>query len=136
MTGQSSLQSSPWGACGFLAIGVFLSVLDLFIVSIASPAIRTSFPSASLSSLSWILSAYAIVYAAVLVPAGKLADIVGRKRVFLAGLVAFLVGSALCAVAPSVGFLIGARVLQAVGGAALIPTSLGLMLPLFPSPKR
>jgi len=119
-----------------LAIGVFLSVLDLFIVTIAFPAIQSSFPSASLSSLSWILSAYAIVYAAVLVPAGKLADIVGRKRVFLAGLIVFLVGSALCAAAPSVGFLIGARILQAVGGAALIPTSLGLILPLFPAQKR
>ncbi len=128
--------TSPWSAFGVLAIGVFLSVLDLFIVSIAFPAIQHSFPSASLSSLSWILSGYAIVYAAVLVPAGKLADIVGRKRVFLAGLLVFLAGSALCAAAPSVGFLIGARVLQAVGGAALIPTSLGLILPLFPAQKR
>jgi EmrB/QacA subfamily drug resistance transporter len=128
--------TSPWSAFTVLAIGVFLSVLDLFIVTIAFPAIQHSFPSASLSSLSWILSAYAIVYAAVLVPAGKLADIVGRKRVFLAGLLVFLVGSALCAAAPSVGLLIGARVLQAVGGAALIPTSLGLILPLFPAKQR
>src|SRR5262245_616949 len=136
MTTHVSEARSPWGAFGLLAIGVFLSVLDLFIVSIAFPAIQTSFPSASLSSLSWILSAYAIVYAAVLVPAGKLADIVGRRRVFLAGLLVFLAGSTLCAAAPSVGFLIGARILQAVGGAALIPTSLGLILPLFPAPKR
>src|SRR5262245_2172480 len=127
---------SPWPAFSVLAIGVFLSVLDLFIVNIAFPAIRSSFPSASLSSLSWILSAYAIVYAAVLVPAGKIADIVGRKRIFLSGLLVFLLGSALCAAAPSVNFLIGARVLQAVGGAALIPTSLGLILPLFPAQKR
>jgi EmrB/QacA subfamily drug resistance transporter len=124
---------ASWGAFGVLAIAVFLAVLDLFIVNIAFPAIRRSFPSASLSGLSWILSAYAIVFAAVLVPAGKLGDIVGRKRVFLAGVLLFLAGSALCAAAPSVGFLIGARVLQAVGGAALTPTSLGLMLPLFPS---
>src|SRR4029450_9047458 len=123
----------PWGPFGVLAFAVFLAVLDLFIVNIAFPAIRRSFPSASLSDLSWILSAYAIVFAAVLVPAGKLGDIVGRKRVFLAGVLLFLAGSALCAAAPSVGFLIGARVLQAVGGAALTPTSLGLMLPLFPS---
>src|SRR5262245_16961210 len=136
MTTHVSEVRSPWGPFSLLAIGVFLSGLDLFIVSIAFPAIEHSFPSASLSSLSWILSAYAIVYAAVLVPAGKLADIVGRRRVFLAGLLVFLVGSALCAAASSVGFLIGARVLQAVGGAALIPTSLGLILPLFPAQKR
>jgi EmrB/QacA subfamily drug resistance transporter len=127
---------SPWPAFAVLAIGVFLSVLDLFLVNIAFPAIRTSFPSATLSSLSWILSAYAIVYAAVLVPAGKFADIVGRKRIFLSGLLVFLTGSALCAVAPSVNFLIGARVLQAVGGAALIPTSLGLILPMFSTDQR
>jgi EmrB/QacA subfamily drug resistance transporter len=126
---------SPWAAFGVLAIAVFLAILDLFIVNIAFPDIRRSFSSASLASLSWILSGYAIVFAAVLVPAGKLADIVGRKRVFLAGLLIFLGGSALCAAAPSVGFLIGARLLQAVGGAALTPTSLGLILPLFP-PRR
>jgi EmrB/QacA subfamily drug resistance transporter len=133
----SGLESkSPWRAFGVLAIGVFLAVLDLFIVNIAFPDIQRSFSSASLSSLSWILSAYAIVLAAVLVPAGKLADIVGRKRIFVAGLFVFLVGSALAAAAPSVDLLIGARLIQAVGGAALIPTSLGLILPLFPASKR
>jgi EmrB/QacA subfamily drug resistance transporter len=136
LTPATGKARSPWRAFGVLAIGVFLSVLDLFIVNIAFPAIQSSYPSASLSSLSWILSAYAIVFAAVLVPAGKLGDIVGRKRVFLAGLLVFLAGSALAAAAPSVDFLIGARVLQAVGGAALIPTSLGLILPLFPAQKR
>jgi EmrB/QacA subfamily drug resistance transporter len=134
---QPSLESrSPWRAFGVLAIGVFLAVLDVFIVNIAFPDIHRSFPSASLSSLSWILSAYAIVFAAVLVPAGKLADIVGRKRIFLVGLLIFLVGSAFAAAAPSDELLIGARLIQAVGGAALIPTSLGLILPLFPAPKR
>jgi EmrB/QacA subfamily drug resistance transporter len=134
---STELQSrAAWRVFGLLAIGVFLSVLDLFIVNIAFPDIQASFPSASLASLSWILSAYAIVYAAVLVPAGRLADLVGRKRVFLAGLVVFLAGSALCAAAPSVDFLIAARIVQAVGGAALIPTSLGLILPLFPPQKR
>jgi EmrB/QacA subfamily drug resistance transporter len=127
---------SPWRAFGVLAIATFLAVLDLFIVNIAFPDIRRSFPSANLASLSWILSAYAIVFAAVLVPAGKLADIVGRKRVFLAGLLIFLSGSALAAAAPSVDLLIGARVVQAVGGAALIPTSLGLILPMFPPRKH
>ncbi len=127
---------SPWQAFAVLAIAVFLGILDLFIVNSAFPDIRRSFSSASLSSLSWILSAYAIVFAAVLVPAGKLADIVGRKRVFLAGLLIFLTGSALCAAAPSVEFLVGARVLQAVGAAGLTPTSLGLILPLFPADKH
>jgi MFS family permease len=128
-------ERAAWRAFGVLAVAVFLGILDLFIVNIAFPDIGLAFPSASLSSLSWILSGYAIVFAAVLAPAGKLADIVGRRRVFLVGLLLFLVGSALCAAAPSVGFLIGARLVQAVGGAALTPTSLGLLLPMFP-PRR
>jgi EmrB/QacA subfamily drug resistance transporter len=115
--------------------GVFLSSLDLFIVNIAFPSISTTFHSAGLSSLSWILSAYTIVFAALLVPAGRWADRTGRKRAFLLGLGIFTVSSALCAVAPNLGLLIAARVLQASGGALMLPTSLGLLLPAF-GPER
>jgi EmrB/QacA subfamily drug resistance transporter len=115
--------------------GVFLSSLDLFIVNIAFPSISTSFHGESLSSLSWVLSAYTIVFAAVLVPAGRWADRAGRKRAFLLGLGIFTVSSALCALAPSLDFLVGARVLQATGGALMLPTSLGLLLPAF-GPER
>ena len=111
--------------------GVFLSSLDLFIVNIAFPSISATFHGESLSSLSWVLSAYTIVFAAVLVPAGRWADRAGRKRAFLIGLAVFTAASALCAVAPSLEFLIGARVLQAIGGALMLPTSLGLLLPAF-----
>jgi EmrB/QacA subfamily drug resistance transporter len=111
--------------------GVFLSSLDLFIVNIAFPSISASFHGESLSSLSWVLSAYTIVFAATLVPAGRWADRAGRKKAFLIGLAVFTASSALCAVAPSLGFLIGARVLQATGGALMLPTSLGLLLPAF-----
>jgi len=111
--------------------GVFLSSLDLFIVNIAFPSISATFHGESLSSLSWVLSAYTIVFAAALVPAGRWADRAGRKRAFLLGLGIFTASSALCAVAPSLEFLIGARVLQAFGGALMLPTSLGLLLPAF-----
>jgi EmrB/QacA subfamily drug resistance transporter len=111
--------------------GVFLSSLDLFIVNIAFPSISTTYHGESLSSLSWVLSAYTIVFAAVLVPAGRWSDRAGRKRAFLLGLAVFAAASALCAVAPSLEFLIGARVLQATGGALMLPTSLGLLLPAF-----
>ncbi len=111
--------------------GVFLSSLDLFIVNIAFPSISATYHGESLSSLSWVLSAYTIVFAAVLVPAGRWADRAGRKRAFLIGLAVFAAASALCAVAPSLEFLIGARVLQATGGALMLPTSLGLLLPAF-----
>jgi MFS family permease len=111
--------------------GVFLSSLDLFIVNIAFPSISSSYHHESLSSLSWVLSAYTIVFAAVLVPAGRWADRAGRKRAFLLGLAVFTTASALCALSPSLEFLIGARVLQAVGGALMLPTSLGLLLVAF-----
>jgi EmrB/QacA subfamily drug resistance transporter len=119
-----------------VSAGVFMASLDLFIVNIAFPDIQADFSGTSLATLSWVLNGYAIVFAALLVPMGRLADLVGRKRIFLAGLGVFTAASALCAVAPSVGFLIGARVLQAVGGAMLMPTSLGLLLPEFPPEKR
>jgi EmrB/QacA subfamily drug resistance transporter len=111
--------------------GVFLSSLDLFIVNIAFPSISTSFHGESLRSMSWILSAYTIVFASLLVPAGRWADRAGRKRAFLIGLGIFTASSALCAVAPSLGFLVAARILQASGGALMLPTSLGLLLPAF-----
>jgi EmrB/QacA subfamily drug resistance transporter len=111
--------------------GVFLSSLDLFIVNIAFPSISASFHGESLSSLSWVLSAYTIVFAAALVPAGRWADRAGRKKAFLIGLAVFTASSAVCAVAPSLGVLVGARVVQATGGALMLPTSLGLLLPAF-----
>src|SRR5580693_5507403 len=86
--------------------GVFLSSLDLFIVNIAFPSISGSFHGESLSSLSWVLSAYTIVFAAALVPAGRWADRTGRKRAFLVGMGIFTASSALCAVAPSLGVLV------------------------------
>ena len=115
--------------------GVFLSSLDLFIVNIAFPSISATFHGESLSSLSWVLSAYTIVFAAALVPAGRWADRAGRKKAYLIGLAIFTASSALCAVAPSLDFLVGARVLQATGGALMLPTSLGLLLPAF-GPER
>jgi EmrB/QacA subfamily drug resistance transporter len=125
-----------WQVTLIVCAGVFMSSLDLFIVNIAFPDIERDFHGVSLSSLSWVLSAYAIVFAALLVPAGRWADAFGRKRVFLAGLAVFNLGSAACAAAPSVGVLVAARVVQAAGGALMLPTSLGLMLPEFAPAER
>ncbi len=125
-----------WIVVSIVCVGVFMSSLDLFIVNIAFPAIARHFGGASLGSLSWILSAYAIVFAALLVPAGRWADAFGRKRAFLLGLAIFVSASAGCALAPSVGMLVAARVLQAGGGALMLPTSLGLILPEFAAHER
>jgi len=125
-----------WAVTAIVCVGVFMASLDLFIVNIAFPAIAEHFGGSSLSSLSWILSAYAIVFAALLVPAGRWADSFGRKRVFLLGLGIFVLASVACALAPSVGVLIAARIVQAAGGALMLPTSLGLMLPEFAPHER
>ena len=119
-----------------LLVGVFVSALDLFIVNIAFSDLKQSFPESSLTGLSWVLSAYAIAFAALLMPAGRWADRSGRKRAFLLGLSLFTVASAFCAAAPSLEVLVAARVLQAAGGALMLPSSLGLLLPLFPPDKR
>ncbi len=125
-----------WRVSLIVCVGVFMSSLDLFIVNIAFPAIAKHFGEVSLGSLSWILSGYAIVFAALLVPAGRWADAFGRKRAFLLGLAIFVLASIGCALAPSVDVLIAARVAQAGGGALMLPTSLGLMLPEFGAHER
>jgi EmrB/QacA subfamily drug resistance transporter len=125
-----------WLITIIVCAGVFMSSLDLFIVNIAFPSIAHDFGDASLSSLSWVVSGYSIVFAALLVPAGRWADAFGRKRAFLLGLAVFVTASAACAAAPSIDLLIAARVIQAVGGAMMLPTSLGLILPEFEPSER
>ncbi len=125
-----------WKVLVVVAIAVFMASLDLFIVNIAFADIGRDFAGTSLASLSWILTGYAIVFAALLVPAGRWSDDVGRKRAFLTGLAVFTVASAACAAAPSVGVLIGARVIQAAGATLVMPASLGLLLPEFPPAER
>jgi EmrB/QacA subfamily drug resistance transporter len=111
-----------------LCAAAFVAALDLFVVNVAFDAIGDDLGGSDLGELSWVLNAYAVVYAALLVPAGRLADRVGRKPAFLAGLALFTAASAACALAPSLWPLVGARVLQAAGAAVLTPASLGLVL--------
>src|SRR5215211_3839472 len=112
MQPKEATMQGPWRSFSVISVAVFISILDLFIVNIAFPDIRADFPGSSLSELSWILNAYGIALAALLVPFGKLGDVTGRKRVFEAGVLIFVAGSGLCALAPSPGFLIAARALQ------------------------
>jgi EmrB/QacA subfamily drug resistance transporter len=133
---EGASSTRRWRVWAIVSVGVFMASLDLFIVNIAFPDIERDFAGASLSDLSWVLNAYAIVFAALLVPAGRISDRAGRKRGFLLGLMLFTAASALCAAAPSTAVLVGARVLQAAGAAFLVPTSLGLLLPEFPPEQR
>jgi NTE family protein len=118
------------------AFGAFLAFLDATIVNVAFPSIRESFPGTSIGGLSWVLNAYNIVFAAFLIVCGRLTDLLGRRRAFVAGVVVFTVASALCAAAPSVELLVGARILQALGAALLVPASLALVVEAFPEERR
>ena len=125
-----------WAVLAVVSAAQFLIILDLWVVNIALPALQHDFAPATLSDVSWILDIYAIVLAALLLPAGRAADSIGRRACFLAGLVVFGIASLGCAVAPELPALIAARALQAAGAAVLMPASLGLALSVFPSRQR
>ncbi len=113
-----------------------MAFVDATIVNIAFPDISNSFPETDISGLSWVLNAYNIVFAAFLLAAGRMADLLGRRRIFLIGLIIFTFASVLCAVAPSVNALIAFRVLQALGATLIVPSSLALVLQAFPAERR
>ncbi len=118
------------------ALGAFMASLDLSIVNVAFPALEHSFPHDSRATLAWVITGYGIVFGALLVTAGRTADRLGSRRVFFVGLAVFCTGSALCALAPSVPLLVAGRVVQGVGAAALLPSSLGLLLGAYPQDRR
>lgn len=133
---SAAAAASPWRVFRIASLAVFLVSLDATVVVAAFPALRTAFPGTSAADLSWVLNAYTIVYAALLVPAGRLADLLGRRRLFLQGVALFTLASALCGLAPSPVALIALRVLQAAGAALLTPASLALILRAFPPQQR
>ncbi len=118
------------------SFGALLAFLDATIVNIAFPSIRSSFPGESIGTISWVLNAFNIVFASFMIVFGRLGDVVGRRRLYLWGVVLFTLSSVVCALAPSIGVLIGARVVQALGAAMIVPTSLALVIEGFPAGRR
>ena len=114
------------------SLATLATFLDTTILFVAFPDIARSFADNSASELSWVLNAYTIVFASLLIPAGKLADRIGHRRMFLVGSSAFTVASMACGLAPTAELLIGFRVVQAVGAATLIPSSLALVMHAYP----
>jgi EmrB/QacA subfamily drug resistance transporter len=118
-----------------VSTGVLLAALDQFIVNVALEPIGRSLDG-DVASLSWVLNAYSIVFAALLVPAGRLADRRGLRAGFIFGAALFTLASALCAAADTLGQLVAARVVQAAGAATVVPSSLGLLLAAYPPERR
>jgi EmrB/QacA subfamily drug resistance transporter len=113
-------------------LATFAVFLDTTIGFVSFPAISQTFHSAGAATLSWVLNAYTLVFATVLIPCGRLADRVGRKRMFLLGATVFTIGSMACGLSPNISSLIAAEMLEAVGAAILVPASLALVLQTFP----
>lgn len=125
-----------WKVLLLVSVGSFMAFLDAPVVSVAFPAIKDSFSSTPSTTLAWVLDAYFIAFAALLIVAGKLADRFGRKLVFIGGMATFSAASLLCAIAPSADVLIAARTVEALGAAMAVPAGQGLMLSEFPANER
>jgi EmrB/QacA subfamily drug resistance transporter len=128
-------ENRKWWTLGAVSLGLFMIMLDNTVVNVALPTIQRDL-GARLSELEWIVSGYALTFAAFLLTGGKLADQFGRRRVFVVGLVIFAGASLACALAPSAGFLIGARVVQGVGAALMNPATLSIISATFPPRQR
>lgn len=118
------------------SVAGFAGALDLSMLFVAYPAIADAFPNTSDALLSWVVTIYSIVLAALLIPAGRLADRLGRRRMFLTGIAVFGVGALASGLAPGPVWLIAARAGQAMGGALVLPASMGVLLSEFPASRR
>jgi EmrB/QacA subfamily drug resistance transporter len=134
--GPASRRYLPVAAVTVAAFGAFLAFMDSTVVNVAFPNLEASFPHTSVGDLSWILNAYNIVFAGLLVLAGRFADLLGRRRLFKMGLVVFTVTSGLCALSTSIDMLIVFRVIQGAGAAMLVPASLGVVVHASPIEHR
>src|SRR2546421_1858126 len=128
-------ENKKWWTLGAVAFGLFMIMLDNTIVNVALPAIEHSLHM-SISSLEWIVTAYALTFAALLITGGKLGDMFGRRKMFIVGLVVFTLASLACGLAPSAGFLIGARAVQGIGAALMNPATLSIITATFAPKER
>ncbi|MGH2515535.1 MAG: MFS transporter, partial [Ktedonobacterales bacterium] len=120
---DSGERAGKWAVLAIVAIGVFMSTLDSSIVNISLPAIAHYFGVPLSGAVEWVVIAYLVVIAAVLLTIGRFADMIGRKPIWASGLVIFTLGSALCGAAPSLGLLVTFRAFQGLGGALLFAVS-------------
>jgi len=127
--------TNPWLVLLVLTTGFFMIMLDTTIVNVAIPAMSTGL-NTTFDQILWVLNAYVLVYAVLLITAGRLGDLYGQRSLFAIGLAIFTVASALCGLAQNAGELIAARVFQGVGGALLTPQTLAILTSIFPPERR
>jgi EmrB/QacA subfamily drug resistance transporter len=128
-------ENRKWWTLAAVSFGLFMIMLDNTVVNVALPSIERSL-HISISQLEWIVTAYALVFAALMITGGKLADLYGRRRIFVVGLAIFTLSSLACGFAPSSGFLIGARAFQGIGAALMNPATLSIITATFPPKQR
>jgi len=128
-------ENRKWWTLAAVAFGLFMIMLDNTIVNVALPSIERDL-HVSISELEWIVTAYALTFAALLITGGKLGDLYGRKLIFIVGIAIFTLSSLACGFAPNAGFLIGARMVQGVGAALMNPASLSIITATFPPRER
>src|SRR6266702_1381748 len=127
---------NKWAVLAILAIGIFMATLDTSIVNISLPTIAHYFGVPLNGAIEWVIIAYLVVIAGVLLTTGRLADMIGRKPIWVAGLIIFTVGSATCGASVSLGMLIAARALQGLGGAFIMAVSPAMLTNAFPASER
>ncbi|MGH3273255.1 MAG: DHA2 family efflux MFS transporter permease subunit [Streptosporangiaceae bacterium] len=128
-------RGNPWAVLVVVSLGFFMTLLDLTIVNIAIPNMITRL-HASLDDILWVINAYALVLAVLLITAGRLGDLLGQRRMFVTGIIAFTLASAACGLAPGAGWLIGFRAVQGLGAALLMPQTLAMLTMVFPPERR
>lgn len=132
---ETHIPRRAWLALGVSTLVTFFVVIDISAINVAFPSIER-YLDTDRSTLSWMISGYNVTVGALLLAAGRVADSIGRRKVFIPGVALFMVGSALCGLAPTVEFLIAARIVQGFGGAVVTASSFAVMLPEFPPARR
>src|SRR5579859_3429322 len=132
---MAQARTNPWLVLLVLTTGFFMILLDTTIVNVAIPAMSTGL-NTTLDQILWVLNAYILVYAVLLITAGRLGDLFGQRTLFAIGLFVFTLASALCGISQSVNELILARILQGIGGALLTPQTLAILTSIFPPERR
>src|SRR6266516_4534054 len=128
-------ENRKWWTLLAVSFGLFMIMLDNTVVNVALPSMQRALRIGA-SELEWVVVAYALTFATLMLTGGKLADLLGRRLMFIVGLVIFTGASLACGLAPNAGFLIGARTVQGIGAAIMNPATLGIITATFPPRQR